>query len=288
MEEATPYSTLKAALEEWRAWPPELGLQAAPEIISPLGEGSSNHCHLVDWGGRMAVARVRAPKVDALNLSADVEWLSHHRAWRQGIAPEPLYYNKAQRLFVSHYQFPDAGDSIDTPEAIARLLHEIHNLDGVDHVLDHSERLATYRARCSPSLQNVAAELDSLEPQLSAVREETQALCPESRLCHNDLLTANRLPTRDGVLALDWEYAAMGDPYFDLAVVCQGDNLRAESKFRLLAEYGPDNENTRRRLVLNELCYAHLELLWMMATDNCGEATAVAMLAKLLDRLEQT
>ena len=34
--------------------------------------------------------------------------------------------------------------------------------------------------------------------------------------CHNDLLTANFLHDGERVQIIDWEYAGMGDRYFDL------------------------------------------------------------------------
>ena len=38
-----------------------------------------------------------------------------------------------------------------------------------------------------------------------------------SRTCHNDLLNANLIATEDGLVIVDWEYAGMGDRFFDLA-----------------------------------------------------------------------
>ena len=35
--------------------------------------------------------------------------------------------------------------------------------------------------------------------------------------CHNDLLTANFLDDGERLRILDWEYAGMGDRFFDLA-----------------------------------------------------------------------
>jgi thiamine kinase-like enzyme len=35
--------------------------------------------------------------------------------------------------------------------------------------------------------------------------------------CHNDLLNANFVRSAAGIRIVDWEYAAMGDRFFDLA-----------------------------------------------------------------------
>ena len=41
--------------------------------------------------------------------------------------------------------------------------------------------------------------------------------CPKvSAPCHNDLIAANFIQSRDQLYLLDWEYAGMGHPYVDL------------------------------------------------------------------------
>ena len=46
--------------------------------------------------------------------------------------------------------------------------------------------------------------------------------------CHNDLLAPNRLRSGGKLWALDWEYCAMGSPWFDLAVISCGENYSHE------------------------------------------------------------
>ena len=38
----------------------------------------------------------------------------------------------------------------------------------------------------------------------------------ELRPCHNDLLNANFIDDGARIRIIDWEYAGMGDPFFDL------------------------------------------------------------------------
>ena len=44
--------------------------------------------------------------------------------------------------------------------------------------------------------------------------------------CHNDLLTANLLHDGARVRIVDWEYAGMGDRYFDLGNLSINNELR--------------------------------------------------------------
>ena len=51
---------------------------------------------------------------------------------------------------------------------------------------------------------------------LAAEVERARGPVPE-RPCHNDLLTANFIDDGTRIRIVDWEYAGMGDVYFDLA-----------------------------------------------------------------------
>jgi thiamine kinase len=56
--------------------------------------------------------------------------------------------------------------------------------------------------------------------------------------CHNDLVAENVLETADGdLLLIDWEYAGMGDPFFDLAVVVRHHELDDSLAQSLLDAY---------------------------------------------------
>ena len=56
--------------------------------------------------------------------------------------------------------------------------------------------------------------------------------------CHNDLLTANFLDDGGRLRLLDWEYAGMNDPHFDLANFASHHDLEPDAEVALLEAYG--------------------------------------------------
>src|SRR5262249_5602542 len=58
------------------------------------------------------------------------------------------------------------------------------------------------------------------------------------RPCHDDLLAANFIHDGERVWIVDWEYAGMGDPAFDLANYAVNNGLDEEGDRTLLAAYG--------------------------------------------------
>jgi len=93
--------------------------------------------------------------------------------------------------------------------------------------------------------------------------------CPAVH-CHHDLLRANRLYSGGRLFALDWEYSAMGNPWYDLAVVIAGDSLSAQDAELLLETYlGRPAAAAERRLVAGFGCaYRYLELMWYLVQDH--------------------
>jgi thiamine kinase-like enzyme len=56
-------------------------------------------------------------------------------------------------------------------------------------------------------------------------------------LCHDDLLPANFIDTPDGIRIVDWEYAGMGNPWFDLGNFAVNNELGAAEEEAFLSAY---------------------------------------------------
>jgi thiamine kinase-like enzyme len=61
---------------------------------------------------------------------------------------------------------------------------------------------------------------------------------PVLRPCHNDLLNANFIHDGERLRIVDWEYAGMGDPWFDLGNFAVNHELDEAGEEELLAAYG--------------------------------------------------
>ncbi len=64
--------------------------------------------------------------------------------------------------------------------------------------------------------------------------------------CHNDLLAANFIRGEKQLWIVDWEYAGMGDRYFDLANFAINNELGEAGEFLLLEGYFAETPNARR------------------------------------------
>lgn len=288
-EEVTSEVRLAHALQRWKLWPQSLELTDPPNVISSLQADASiqsNNSYLLSGGEHLMVARLQDASVAKLNLNPLTEWQAQHQAWKAGFAPEPLVLDIDHGLLVTRYVVADAGDRSNTAAAIASLLKSIHSLPGVDHTINVRSMSDYYKTLAGQSFAPVLGELQAHSATICKVETAAAALCHDPALCHNDLLSANRIPTREGLMAIDWEYTAMGDPAFDIAVVCAGDALDSNERQLLLTAYDTGDAQLNLRVELNTIIYRELELCWLMATEKTDIDGAIGLLGHLLDRMD--
>jgi thiamine kinase-like enzyme len=101
------------------------------------------------------------------------------------------------------------------------------------------------------------------------------------RPCHNDLLTANFIDDGSRIRIVDWEYAGMGDVFFDLANFAVNNGLSDEETIELLRAYfGEVRTEHERALVLMRFMSDFREAMWGVVQqalsdldfDFCGYA----------------
>ena len=85
----------------------------------------------------------------------------------------------------------------------------------------------------------------------------------ELRPCHNDLLNANFIDDGERIRIVDWEYAGMGDPFFDLGNFSVNHDLTPDEDAILLAAYEGEVRKPRAaRLLLMRIVSDFREAMW--------------------------
>jgi thiamine kinase-like enzyme len=97
-------------------------------------------------------------------------------------------------------------------------------------VVDAYRGIAADHGVAIPPVYDRASEL--------AQRIEKRRRDQAPRPCHNDLLNANFIDDGRRLWIVDWEYAGMGDPFFDLGNFAVNHELDAAGEHALLESYG--------------------------------------------------
>jgi thiamine kinase len=89
-------------------------------------------------------------------------------------------------------------------------------------------------------------------------------------LCHGDVVCGNVLDSGGSLRLVDWEYARITDPYFDLAAVLRHHQLDADASAELLDAYAAviGVGVSQRRLEGWLSYYDALEALWLLAIKS--------------------
>jgi thiamine kinase len=262
---------LEQTLAQWQHWRCDPPLAGAPQVERVLAPGLSNFSVLVS-AGRAFVVRIDGTSPSSNGLNRQNEWRCLEAAHAAGLAPQPRYFNPELGSLVCDYLPPDPAQPLDLAD-IARLLRAIHRLPARHSRLDLGERLTRYERHLrqrdatgagDPLLAALLGHRPAVLDHLNQIGETERAPLV---LCHNDLLRANRIYSGGRLWAVDWEYSAMGSPWYDLAVVVAGDGLDEGQAQALLEAYLDRSalEEERRALHHQGCVYRYLELLWYLA-----------------------
>jgi len=263
-----------AILRDVIARVPELA--RAPDVdITPLIGGLTNRNYLVGTGDSQYVIRIAGENGPLLGVDRAREKEVINIVEAAGITPPlaafilPNGHSATRFVSEAHALSIDEFTSPSMVPRIAARLRDVHGLDHVEGVFDpfaDIERWMTLLtsngtplpSRLAPLLELVAASI-----AVRALQSEQEMV-----LCHNDPYHLNFLD--DGSLWLvDWEYAGMNDPMYDLAGI--GYTLDDAGRDLLLEAYfGSATPETRRDLETLIPVYLCWNVVWSLIQIDGG------------------
>jgi thiamine kinase-like enzyme len=205
----------------------------------PLHGGITNRNFRVRFGGSDYVVRLPGRDTALLGIDRRCERLANEAAARLGIAP-PVAAAADDYLVTRFIACQTLAEREPAQRAgeIALMLRRFHEsgvmlpvIFAVDRVLDSYAAIVRTRGAEPPAAfagaASVAARIVAALPPAPS--------CP----CHDDLLAANIISAEDGgrLMMVDWEYAGMGDPRFDLGNLAVNNGFEDADEERLLAAY---------------------------------------------------
>jgi thiamine kinase-like enzyme len=208
---------------------------------TPLEGGLTNHNYRVDVGNESFHLRLAGENTEMLGIDRENEYLANLTAGQSGIAPEVVYFIRPEGYLVTRFVpgRPILLEEIRHPEnikGVTEILHRIHSLPNIPGtfsafqvVRDYAEIARRYHVDFPENFDWLISQMNDAESDLM-----TQTLI--QRPCHNDLLNGNFLMT-DKLYILDWEYAGMGDIFFDLANFSNNHELSEDENHLLLECY---------------------------------------------------
>lgn len=273
-------------------WVPGRG----PVTLRPLATGLVNESYRVERGGRVYWMRQAA---GGLELGVDRDWECRvlECAARAGLAPVITCCEPSQGILVAEWTGGRAwtAEELRQPgniRALTGLVRRVHGLpiprparsmspaDWIAHYAGGANRRGAARA----GLQRARSDLrDAANARLEAL---AAIPCADPVLCHSDLHRLN-LAAGERLVLLDWEYAHVSDPYWDLAAWIANNDGTASFAAQVLADYleRPAGDHESERLQLFTWLYDYVCLLWSeiyLTQRACAPGGEVAARAERL------
>ena len=265
----SPEDALRSFGRGWRQARVLRRLQATPQKAS----------YLVARAGARYVLRLDRLPVSAIGLDRAAEFAILNAAAAAGVAPRPVALRDGALLLAYVPGRAWTAQELRDPQrlhGLGRLLRRVHAVQApAAPRLDLARRIATYaRLAGGRGARKRAASARDLIAAGGIGEGRTV-------LCHNDPIAANIVGTRPARL-IDWEYAAIGDPLFDLAVVIGHHRLGRWAAATLAASYFNGlGAVPQDRLRTACAVYQQVEQLWREALIATGRLTVTQHLQGL-------
>ena len=233
----------------------------------PLSGGITNLNFKIEADGRSYVIRLAGEGTDQLGIKRDVEYAANKVAGELGIAPEVVYFIEPEGYIVTRFVtgkriMPDEIVKPDYLTRVAQKLRLFHRnapkLKGEFNVFRRVEMLTkTAKAKGAHFPEDWAFIQKKMREAEKALLKDPYKPPP----CHNDLLNLNWLDEEVAgdigeIRLLDWEYAGMGDIFFDLGNFSHHHRLNEDQiRIFLTAYFGKFTPKH----------YARLRIMWAMS-----------------------
>jgi aminoglycoside phosphotransferase len=248
----------------------------AVATFEPIAGSLSNFAWHVSVPGQDRFVRYARAGNEQLGADLHAEGGILRLVARAGLAPQVVRCDPAARLLVTQWiasakRDRSTGGCDRTLRQVAAMLGQLHQLTpppGV-RVVDfavQARRLET------------ALPAEAMRPALAACADEILSRLGPARanaLCHHDIHAQNLVTDPAGRLWLvDWEYAGLGEPVFDLASCASQLELSAASLGLLCDEYVRAGGTVDpARLDLARWAFDYVQWLWyrgLLATAAPG------------------
>ena len=278
-------------------------MQRVPDLagrslrLTALSGGITNRNYRVDADGlaERFVIRLGGNDTHLLGISREVEHAATVAAAGVGVGAEVVAFLRPEGILVTRFieGTPMADLDIHQPATLDRVADSVrrfHQGPAIPGLFIPLRVVEAYRALAMESGVLIPAQY--AQAQSIARRIELALIVNpmELRPCHNDFLPGNLIDDGSRMRIVDWEYAGMGDPFFDLGNFSINNDLTEDEDAAFLVAYDGDphpRPDRLARLVLFRVVSDFREAMWAVLQEGIStlDVDFKAYAAEHFDRL---
>jgi len=219
---------------------PRFGAPAG--VPQPLDGGITNRNFRLQLGGRDVVVRLPGKDTGLLGIDRAAEADATAAAALVGVGPEVVAFLTEPPCLVTGFipgRPVEAAELRAAPllDDVAGALRTVHEGTALPSRFDAFAIVEAYRVTAARRGARIPASYGELAAGARAIQGALTGPEHVPVACHNDLLTANFLFDGTRTRIVDWEYAGMGDRYFDLGNLSVNNGFADADDEALLAAY---------------------------------------------------
>jgi thiamine kinase-like enzyme len=268
------------------------GWATAELTVAPITTGLTNRNFRVGVAGEGTfVVRLPGERTEVLGIDRSCEAEATRRAAALGIAPSVRGDLPGRHTLITEFvdgrpAEPDDFRDLDRLAAVVGLLKRFHGSGPISgrfpifRVIEwHARDAGAHGVHPPPLYDDGLAVASRIEAALTR-----HPLTPVA--CHNDLLPANVLFGVERAWLIDFEYAGMNDPFFDLANLSINCALDPAADDELLTLYfGAATDVTRARLAVMKVMSELREGMWAVVQQAISTLDTVDFVAYAAEHL---
>jgi len=237
--------------------------------ILELTGGITNKNYKITVDNESFVLRVGGDETKYLGIDRKVEYECGRLASRVGVAPEPIAFLEPEGYIVARFISGKGmpAEEIGTEENIKRVVESMKLYHAIEFFPGSFStfRVAEEYARTARGFNvQLPAKIDWYLERSREIEKAMYGHAPLTlRPCHNDLLNANFIDDGTRIRILDWEYAGMGDIFFDLGnFTVQNEFNDEQDEILLRAYFGSPTDSQRAHQKLMKTMSDLREAMW--------------------------
>lgn len=266
---------IESALQDWPQWPLPSNAEQ-PKVVRELERGLNHSVALLKTGSTYWVLK-------CFSSNAQRSIAAQAIAANAQLAPSILFDSAAQNYCLMEFCTENQTEKLHTGEQINSLAHSLSRLHKIDDAtiaaIDGAQTLNTHwdlKKWLSDYDKKIKQDFDEsrysdisdiqaeIVPALESFSNDQTPFC----FCHNDLVTENCFVTDTATQFIDWEFAQLNNPWFDLASTIYYFQLNEQQTTQLLKTYAKESElNTDDNNILfaAKCSVIWLDILWHLS-----------------------
>ena len=249
--------------------------------VTPAG-GMTNKNYRICVKDTRYILRVAGAGTDRM-INRNTEMFNSAIASEKGFNVEVPYFNLETGVKIS--KFIENAETLthrsikkeENLKQVTKILRELHECKDfhMDNEFNMFRELEKYEDILKKDNGEFFEDYDEVRSKVMALEDELKKCGAVAVPSHNDLVSENFVKDTEGrIYLIDWEYSGINDDMWDLAALSLENEFTEddiELMFRLYFNGKEADQNTRRRLLIHQICQDFLWAVWTLIKEAEGD-----------------